>query len=825
MKNSSVFAQVVFPLPFRNSFTYSIPKEFRDSIDIGMRVVVPFGRRVLTGFVIGVSETTDLKGGIKSIKDVLDEKPIFNKESLKFYEWVSEYYLSSLGEALKNSVSYGTDVESKRKIISDNNFCVELFNKEKKKTLVKAKLLKILAEKEVHKISQLQKSLKRKNIYYLLRSLEKEGAVTLLDEIEDAKVRIKRVKFVKLAKSADEVYDLMPEIEVKSSKQVVLLLELLSQKEPIQLSELLKKTKTHQSSVNSLVAKGLLEIFEKEIERVFEETYSEEGQSFIISEQQKKVIEEVGQCVDKNRFEPFLIHGVTGSGKTQVYIELAKKVLEKGRTVLILVPEISLTPQITSRFHNNFGNIITVLHSRMSLGERYDSWRGIIAGKYKVVIGPRSALFAPLDNIGLIVVDEEHDQSYKQHDIVPKYHARDTAVIRAKHNNCPVVLGSATPSIESMYNASNGKYRLLNLNERIDSAKLPMISLIDVTMEKKKKRMENIFSRTLLEKISDRLKKKEGVIILQNRRGFATQVFCDDCGEIVMCPDCSVAMVHHINKNILQCHYCGIVKPVPKACLNCGSLSLKFFGTGTQKVEDELESLFPKVKIERVDSDAVARKGKLGEILNEFRKREIDILVGTQMVSKGLDFSHVTLVGVVSAETSLWLPDFRADERTFQLLTQVAGRAGRSKVEGEVIIQTQNHNHWILQKVLLNDYDGFYQKEIQLREQRGYPPFTRLCLIEIKDENERNAREAIGKFYDILKKYQKGIVITPPTEAIIAKLKGQYRFQILVKNKKTTDPSGKLLRNAVLNSYIKFNQASRFKDAKLLIDIDPQSII
>lgn len=820
-----MYAQVVFPLPFRNAFTYSVPKGLEENIKVGVRVVVPFGKRVLTGFVVEISSKTDLESGIKPIRDVLDEDPIFNKESLKFYEWISEYYLSSLGEALRNSVPYGTDVESKKKVAADPDFCEKLLSQEKKKTSTRAKLLKALSGKEVYKVSQLQKVVGKKNIYHLLRTLEKEGAVTVHDEIEDAKVRIKKVKFIKLAKPVDEIYEVIPEIEARSPKQVVILLELISQKQEQSLSDVLNKTKTHVSSANSLAGKGLIEIFDKEVDRVFSETYTEKEQKFKLTEKQSKIIEEVSKCIDDNTFEPFLLHGVTGSGKTQVYIELAKKALAKNKTVIILVPEISLTPQITSRFYNTFGDIVTVLHSRMSLGERYDSWRGIIKGKYKLVIGPRSAMFAPLQKIGLIVVDEEHDQSYKQYDMVPKYNARDAAVMLARFNDCPVLLGSATPSVESMYNARNGKYKLLELPERVDNAKMPKIRLVDVSIEKKNKLMENVFSKKLLEKIADRVQKKEGVIILQNRRGFATQVYCEDCGEIVMCPDCSVSMVHHLNKNMLQCHYCGIVKPVPRACPNCGSLSLKFFGTGTQKVEDELESVFPNIKIERVDSDAVSRKGRLGEILNMFRKGEIDVLVGTQMVSKGMDFSHVTLVGVISAETSLWIPDFRADERTFQLLTQVAGRSGRSKTEGEVIIQTQNHRHWILQKVLQTDYEGFYNKEIKLREESGYPPFTRLCLIETKDENESNARTAIKMFYDILKKNSRGLMLTIPGEAIIAKIKGQYRFHLVVKSHRSVDPAGKLLRNAVLDTYIKFNQRSRFKDLKLTIDIDPQSVI
>lgn len=820
-----MFAQVVFPLPFRNSFTYSIPEQLIDSVKVGVRVVVPFGKRVLTGFVVSLSSTTDIKEKIKPVKDVLDQYPVFDDEALKFYEWISDYYLCSLGEALKNAVPYGSDIESKKKIVSDPELCLNLLKEEKKKTTLKSKILLILSTKEVCTISYLQKEVKNKNIYSVLNGLERSGIVSVLNEVESARVKTKKVKFIKLAKSLDETYEAIPALEKKSPKQVVVLLELLSAKEDLQLNELLKKLNINVSTTNSLAKKKLIEVYEKEVERVFKEVYSEEIKEINLTGHQSLVVDRISEAITRNEFETFLLHGVTGSGKTQVYIELAQKVLDSGKTVIILVPEISLTPQITSRFFNHFGNITAVMHSRMSLGERYDAWRGFISGKYKVAIGPRSALFTPLKKIGLIVVDEEHDQSYKQQDIVPKYNARDAAIVRGKLSNCPVLLGSATPSLESMHNALSGKHLLLELPVRIDNAKLPDIKLIDVTIEKKKKRMEGVFSKTLLEEINDKLNKKESVIILQNRRGFATQVFCNDCGEIITCDDCSIPMVHHLNKNILQCHYCGIVKHVPKACPVCGSIELKFFGTGTQRVEDELEFYFSSAKIERVDSDAINRKGKLGEILNSFRRGEINILVGTQMVSKGLDFSNVTLVGVISAETTLWIPDFRADERTFQLLTQVSGRSGRADKKGEVIIQTQNSKNFVLQKVVENDYKGFYEKEIDLREKGEYPPFTRIGLIEIKDEKEDRARGAINEIANFLKKYSKGLKVSPPTEAVIYKIKGNYRFNILIKSSKKIDPSGKLLRNALLNSYIEFNQKSKFKDTKVILDIDPQSIL
>ncbi len=821
-----MFAQVVFPLPFRNSFTYSIPIEHLELVKVGVRVVVPFGKRTLTGFVVDISETTDIEGEIKPIIDVLDDSPIFDKNSLKFYEWLSNYYVSSLGEALRNSVPYGLEVESKRKIVADMNVCFELYKKEKNKKSTRAKVLDILSQREVIKISQLQKLVKKKSIHSILKTLEKNGAVSLLTEIEDAKVHIKKVKYVKLSKSIDEIYDFLPEIETRSPKQVVLLLELLAVKgEPIQMSQLLKKTNTNPSSLKSLFKKDLIDIFEKEIERRYVETYKETKEELTLTDYQQQIVDNITKKINDKKFATYLLHGITGSGKTQVYIELVNKAIATGKSAIVLVPEISLTPQITSRFYNELGNNVTVMHSRMSLGERYDAWRGVIKGKYKVVIGPRSALFAPLKNIGLIVVDEEHDSSYKQYEIVPKYNARDAAVVKAQMSNCPIILGSATPSIESMYNALTGKYELCELKERIDDAKLPKVQLVDITIEQKKKKMEGAFSKLLLEKINNRLQKKESVIILQNRRGFATQIYCEDCGEIEMCDECSVSMVHHINRNILQCHYCGSTKPVPKACRHCGSLSLKFFGTGTQRVEDELLYYFPDVKIERVDSDSINKKGMLGEILNRFRRGETNILVGTQIVAKGLDFANVTLVGVISAETTLWLPDFRADERTFQLLTQVSGRAGRSKIEGEVIIQTQNKNHFVLQKVLMNDYEGFYSNEIALRKKNNYPPFTRLCLIESKNENEKNARGAITDFFNILIKKKAGLIINPPTPALIARIKGQYRFHLLVKSPKKTDPGGKLLREAITETWIEYNRESKFSDIRLTIDMDPQGIM
>lgn len=819
-----MYSEVAFPLPFRNSFSYIVPKEFEEIISVGKRVAAPFGKRVLTGFVIGLPEKVETKENLKEIYDVLDKAPIFDDKALSFYKWIAEYYLSSLGEALKLSIPQGIEVETKRKIVSDTEYCKRLLATESKRNTTRIKLLEVLSIKQETGFSALQKIIKKKNIYTSLRSLEKDGAISIIEEVEEAKVKIKKQKCVELAKSVDEVYEFIPEIEAKAPNQVSTLLELIAKRgKPYLLSSLTAKLNISSSVISSLEKKGLVKISEMEIERKFTDKFSEEVTDFTLTDHQKRVIDEVGLDVETDKFEVFLLHGVTGSGKTQVYIELIEKVLAKGKTALVLVPEISLTPQMTIRLFNHFGDSVSVIHSKMSLGERFDSWRKVLSGRSRVVVGARSALFAPLENIGLIVVDEEHDASYKQQDIVPKYYARDAAIVRAKISNCPIILGSATPSIESMYNAKTGKYKLIELPERIDQAKMPVITLVNVLAERKKKKMESIFSRFLLDKIEDRIKKKEGVVILQNRRGFATQIYCNDCGEIETCENCSVSMVLHLNSNTLHCHYCGLTKKVPNACTTCGSLSIKYFGTGTERVEDELSYFFPDAVISRLDSDSIQKKDSLSTILNDFKKGAIDILIGTQLVSKGMDIPRVTLVGVIAAETSLWMPDFRADERTFQLLTQVAGRAGRSSIEGEVIIQTQNDSHFVLQMVLNNNYEKFYNKEIRDRESMDYPPFVRMCIVETKDLEEDKAKGAIEDFYKEIQAYRKYFKILLPTTATIAKMKNQFRYQLMIKSSKANDPSGAILRKAILNSFVEFNKKSRYRDVRLTFDIDPQS--
>ncbi|MBN8547274.1 MAG: primosomal protein N' [Ignavibacteria bacterium] len=822
------FLQVSFPLPVDSLFTYSVPVTLYDEVEIGKRVVAPFGQRTLTGFIVGMTDEPpfDDLSKIKKIIRVLDKHPVFDEKKLKFYQWLSSFYMSSLGEALKLTDPYGTSVQSEKIVYSDRETIEKFIGNEKSTSSTRYKVMDLLLKKEKYTLKQLQNLTGVKSIITPLKKMEQEGILTIDDGLSKPKVKTKTERYVRLAKSLEEIYSVIPEIERRSPKQVTVLLKLASfRTKEAPSGKLLKVISGSSSSINGLVEKGLVEVYDKVVDRVYHETYNEELKQFELSPDQKTVISAVSEHISNKSFKPFLLHGVTGSGKTQVYIELIKQTIAKGESCLLLVPEISLTPQMTARLVQNFGEKVAVIHSRVSPGERHDAWMRIASGKCKVVTGARSALFAPLNDIGLIIVDEEHDSSYKQEEIPPKYHARDAAVVLAKHNDCPILMGSATPSIESMHNARSGKYTLLELPERVDGATLPDLKLVNTTEMKKKGEMENVFSKLLLSKIDEKIKKGEGVILLQNRRGFATQVYCVECGNLEKCDNCSVGMIYHIKTNNIKCHYCNAVKPMPKACTVCGSRNVKLFGTGTERVEDELQSYFPDARIERIDSDTISEKGKLGETLNKFRDGEIDVLVGTQMVSKGLDFPRVTLVGVISAEASLWMPDFRAEERTFQMLTQVSGRAGRSNLPGEVIIQTYDSNHPLLKMVLNGDYEGFFTRDVQSREFRLYPPFSNLCLAETKDKDPIKASNALIDLYKEMFNYNRNVSILPPSAAVLSKLKNEFRFQMLIKTSKKIDPSASLLRDTITRGYEAWRKYSKHKDIRIVFDMNPYSVV
>jgi primosomal protein N' (replication factor Y) len=825
------FAEIVFPLPFEKSFHYKIPDELSDLAQIGVRAVAPFGKRILTGFIINITEKFEIDvKELKSIEDIIDSKPIFDDKLFKFSRWIADYYFASLGEVLKAAVPYGSEVESKKTVVVDIDPIIEEFNITEKKESNYSKLLQILSLKNEFSISELKKKYKAaggKNLNYNLNKIEEKGLCTIFVEKKKPKVAAKIENLIELKKmSVEEFSSILSTIEKRAPKQVDVLVALYTSKEKSMFQkELIEKTQASAQIIKALFKKKLINVKQVEIKREYIETYKEEKKDLILTEEQQNAFSIINEAIQNNIFKTFLLHGVTASGKTQVYLELINEVLKKGKSAIYLVPEISLTPQVIRRIKNYFGEQVGVLHSRLSLGERYDEWRAIINQEYKIVVGPRSAVFAPLKNVGLIVVDEEHDHSYKQNETVPYYNARDAAIVRATIENSVVILGSATPSIESYYNAGQSKYTLIELKKRIDDAILPAISFVNLIAEKQEERLHGAFSQTMIDKIEKKIEKKEKVILLQNRRGFATYIICPDCGYTETCKNCSVTLTYHFYKKEYICHYCGFSKKEIEACPTCGSLEIKYRGVGTQRVEDELDQLIPNLRIARMDFDTTTHKGAFSRILSEFAQGNYDVLLGTQMVAKGLDFPNVTMVGVVSAEASLMFPDFRSAERTFQLLTQVAGRSGRSKLKGEVVIQTLNPDNYVLQFVQKHDFAGFYRREMEERQAASYPPFYKIALIEFRGMNLNQVRKNAVELYKLLKYDKKIVTAIGPTPAAIAKLNNRYRYHIILKSKRTLDPAGNYLHKIVKSAQTEFLKKLRSTNVKLSIDIDPLSLI
>jgi primosomal protein N' (replication factor Y) len=609
----------------------------------------------------------------------------------------------------------------------------------------------------------------------------------------------------------------------------------------ISATELLKATGATSYSLNSLAKKELVTLTRKQVNREVEHEFGEDEKIIELNSEQKQVLVQINSAAISNEFKTFLLFGVTGSGKTQVYIEAIQNILKGNKTAIVLVPEISLTPQLIHRFKTNFGNIIGVIHSKLSDGQRFDVYQRIKSGEIKIVIGARSALFAPLSNIGIIIVDEEHDHSYKQTEKNPKYNARDSAIVRAKLNNAVVVLGSATPSLESYYNYKAGKYTLLELPHRAMKTKQPGVEIVSMLEELKQpskfQKWETTDTRFLSSKlvsyIDSALKAKQSIILLQNRRGYSAYQECQNCGHVKMCVNCDITMIYHKIKNHLRCHYCGHVEKLMEKCDVCSSSSLLLKGTGTEKVEEEIKRLFPKAKTKRMDADTVRGKDAHRKILKSFHEGEFDILIGTQMISKGLDFPNVSLVGVISADVGLLNPDFRAHERTFQLLSQVSGRSGRTSDHGRVVIQTMHPDNYIFPFVAEHDFTSFFEKEIKYRQNFNYPPFSRMSLIEVKSADQNRSNTIASKVYLFMKNYLHsqngtgGIELMKPAPALIYKIKNKYRFHIIVKSLKSVNESVSVTEEMLkeLENYLDPKKGKlKLKSGEFVsIDVDPMS--
>ncbi len=823
-------ANVSMPLPFDRLFTYSIPEELADTAVPGARVMVPFGKKYKIGYIVECPESTTLTA-LKPIKDVLDPKPVLTEDMLKLCRWIAEYYMAPLGEVLRSATPAGLIGESKRTVRLEKEPPRNLVEEWQKKAPRKAAIIHNLQERKVLSIAQLQKLSRFENIYSTINELVKDKYVSIFDTLPRTQIKPKTETYISLNtrdQSIDDIRSYLDNLDGRAKKQSAVMEILLHKYKDTSITEkeLLQKASASKSVVQTLAERGLIILEKRTVSREEFET-GEPPDELELTFHQRAALNMIYNALDAGKHQTLLLHGITGSGKTQVYIEAIHHARKAGKRAIVLVPEISLTPQIVSRFRGHFKDDVVVFHSRLSEGERYDGWKRARDGKASIAIGPRSAIFAPLEDLGLVIVDEEHEASYKQFDSTPRYNARDVAIMRAHFTNAVVLLGSATPSLESYNNALANKYRLIELPERINTFPLPKVDIVNMREERKEIREENpgtstSVSRLLRDHIRQRLNKNEGVILLQNRRGFSPYLECLDCAHIEECSDCSVTMTYHKYKKHLRCHYCGKIRRSPDMCPKCRGIRLVYQGFGTQRVEEELRALFPEGRIARMDLDSTTRKGAHNKILTKFGRGSYDILLGTQMVGKGLDFDRVTLVGVISADTQLLLPDFRSSERTFQMLTQVAGRAGRSAVEGEVIIQTNYPDHYSIKHATTHDFKSFFEEEMSKRTETQWPPVTRLALIEARSENEIAASTALETIHTKLaKSVPENFIVLGPSPAALARVKNFFRFHIIIKASRQTDPAGKLLRESIRKSIPQKIPA----DTKLIIDIDPYGVL
>lgn len=797
-----MIAQVIVDVAAKQTdriFEYHIPDEL-DDVKVGSRVVVPFGRRKVQGFVVGVSQNSDFQGKLKDLLVVVDEMAPLTPELVELSQTLANkifaYRITLLQTMLPRVMRAGY-----RKILTP------IDEQTKKMTLFQGEPV------DLNEITDL------KDIV-LVKKLIKEHKAKIEYLVEN-KAKVKTEYNYELTKDQAEYKKILPQIRKSAIKQLALMQDIIAnyQDYPRKSSYLEHNLQFNSAVLKTAVEKGWLKREQVETYRdPLKDFKATQAKKITLNEGQQQALTAINKSIDQQEANTFLLEGVTGSGKTEVYLHAIQEALNTNRNALMLVPEISLTPQMVRQVKERFGSSVAVLHSALSEGEKYDEWRRIRRGEAQVVVGARSAVFAPLKNIGLIVIDEEHESSYKQDD-TPRYHARDVAILRGKFHHCPLILGSATPSLASRARAQKGRYQLLLLKERANQKQLPTVNLIDL------KHVEFAggqfdLSVELVEAIKDKVAKKEQVILLLNKRGFASFMLCRSCGFVLKCPNCDISLTLHKDTNAMECHYCGHKEPIPRRCPKCQSQQIRFLGTGTQKVQEELQELVPEAAILRMDVDTTRRKGSYKRILDSFGSGEADILLGTQMIAKGLDFPNVTLVGVINADTALQLPDYNAAEKTFDLLTQVSGRAGRAQKAGQVLIQTYNPEHYAIKLAQTQDYEAFYQQEMKVRFQGNYPPFFYTTLISIASKNEQTAAKyAFQVKRKLMQQLHAPTIILGPTPSSIAKIKNQYFYQILVKYKH--EPK----LNPLLHSLQDEAQTVKKQGLNVYIDNEPERII
>ena len=813
MKPENRYIEVAVALPVSKTFTYSVPEALWPFITAGKRVLVPFGRRRVTGYILGTSPEIN-PGEIKHVLDVLDEKPLFPPSMISFFQWISDYYKHPIGDVIKNGLPGGLTLYDYASIVLTDEGKRTL--KENRATVIEKSVLMFLEAGPV-RLKKLNQKLHQTIPAALIQSLQRDGLILQTRELGAAATKSRMERFVSLA-DATLPFDRLS----KSRKKILTILESNGE---IPVAGLKKQVPTAARLIRALENDGYVKIRNK---RIFRDPLGEPihpDRAPALSVEQQNVVTEIGACIDQG-FATFLLQGVTGSGKTEVYMHVAAETLKKGKRVLVLVPEIALITQMERRFRARFGERIAVLHSGLSAGERYDQWSRILQQDADIAIGARSAIFAPFSDIGLIVVDEEHDTSYKQETNL-RYNARDLAVVRAKLNDCLALLGSATPSLQSYYNVSAKKFIEVKLEQRIKSRPMPEIKIVDLRESRGYRGVRRFITPELHQAIKDTLHRREQVLLFLNRRGFANFALCGSCGNPLRCKHCDISLTFHQKSNAFKCHYCGFSRAAVSNCDICGSSDIRKLGLGTEKIEVAINELFPDARAARMDRDTTTRKGSIVKLLKGLRDRTIDILIGTQMIAKGHDFPSITLVGIICADLSLSFPDFRAGERTFQLLAQVSGRAGRGASPGRVVLQTYNPDHFSIMAAKDQDFHSFYTQEMSFRKALNYPPFSKMIQLKISGKDKSKTRDQATHLGDLCRTLKTAdsslygsVEIMGPIEASLTKIARRYRWQILLKGisvKALHKFIGQLLSQnpGVFNNY----------SVRVVIDVDPMTVM
>ena len=820
----TLFAEVLLPIPVPGTFTYRVPYDLNGVIRVGQRVVVQFGKtKILSGIVVSLTEKVpDVE--VKYLTDIFDEEPVVNEVQLRFWDWVKTYYLCHLGEVMQAAMPSALKLSSESKVALNSEFVLDSIPLNDFEYLI-VEALQIQPKIAVSEVSRI---VGFKKVMPLIHTMMEKGILVLEEEL-DEKYRARYERFMRLSslyRDEARLQELMDALTKRAFKQLEVLLSFLSMggdcDHELVAATVLKKAGANSTVLKTLVEKGVFEVVEKPVSRLKEFKAQTDVASIQLTEVQQQALDKIKKGFGDQK--PVLLHGVTSSGKTELYIKLIQEAVLQGKQVLYLLPEIALTAQIINRLKQYFGDKLGVYHSRYGANERVEVWHHVgdfarnHGNRCQIIVGSRSAIFLPYSDLGLVIVDEEHDTSFKQVDPAPRYHARDAAIVLGAMHHASVLLGSATPSYESYYNALQGRYRLVEIFQRYGGVEMPEIILSDMRIEKRRKSVQADFGSVLLDAVKDTLSRQGQTILFQNRRGFALRVECDDCHYVPQCINCDVSLIYHKKQNVLRCHYCGYTASVPSTCPACHSPNIKMHGFGTEKVEEDLGMVLPEARVARLDLDTTRSKNDYQQILEDFQDKKTDILVGTQMVTKGLDFDAVKVVGVLNADNMLSFPDFRAHERSFQLMSQVAGRAGRKGEKGKVIIQTFEPGHPVLQDVLRNDYRGLFEKQMVTRRQFGYPPFYRIVMIRLKHKDEHKLNPAAAELASMLRPVFRQDLLGPEYP-VVARVKNLYIKQMMVKFKR--EHNAQRVKELIMQQIQLFRERSDYKSVIVQIDVDP----